>query len=242
MAKTPHSFNQVRRKIESAMEQAEEERHKRLLSRRLELARNGVAYYQRGQITDAVKAFHSYIRILEELKNVSEGGLMPSCFDLKTELPELMVLSGVYWDLIKIYDHAQSQEKHKEFLHYLEKYIIFAKGFPYQTLSAETLRKYISNRKGIHMSDFKNAYEIIGDSKCFLATSLIDVSSENTLPTLRKWRDEVMMHYSIGKWFVKGYYQISPRLVGRMNRLPTPVRKLLALGLDGIAYCCRQLL
>ncbi len=241
MSPREKTFSVVRRRIEQALETAEKERLRKLLSHRLVYAREGILAYQKGQITEAVRAYSAYIRILEETKGVGEGRLMPSCFDIKKDVAELMMISGVYWDLVKIYDHAQSSETYQEFLKYFEKYIIFSKGLPFQSLCAESLRKYINKRKPIHIEPFRNAYQSISVSKCFVASSLIDVTEQDTSLILRKFRDQVLKKNSNGRAFVCWYYRNGPRIAAKMNRLPFGMRKSFGLILDWVARIIRSL-
>jgi hypothetical protein len=237
MAGNDHqNLKNVRKSIESAIEQAEEDYKKKLLQHRLDLARSGLNAFQNRQVTQAVNFFHSYLQILEDAKNVTEGGLLPTCFDARKELPELLMVSGVYWDLVKLYDRTESSAKHREFLHYLEKYIVFSKGMPYQALCAETLRKYISNEKPRHREEFKNAYRILAKPRCFVATSLVDVTSDKTLPRLRNFRDQVLIQTRMGRFFIDWYYENGPSFAARVDQFPLRVRKVLGMSLDLTAW------
>lgn len=236
MSGNEQAFSLVRRRIERALEVAEEERRQKLLSFRLDFVRTGIIAFQKGNYVVAVQNFHAYIKILEDTKNVGEGGLIPSCFDLKKEAAELMMISGVYWDLSKIYDHAKSPAKHREFLQYIEKYIIFSKGLTFQPLCAETLRRYISNRKPIHMADFKRAYDMLSVSKCFVASSLVDVIQPHTVLVLRRFRDQSLEPTGWGRALIQWYGRNGPKLAVAMNRLPWAFRKAFALVLDLIAF------
>jgi len=232
--------NAVRKKIETSIVNAEEERRKKLLLLRLQLARSGIAAYQNGRIAEAVNSYHAYLKLLEDSKNVGEGGLMPSCFDFRKDMPELMTVSGIYWDLVKIYDHAHSMQKQREFFHYMEKYIIFSKGLPFQPLCAESLRKYLNNRKPVHRSEFKNAYEIISVTKCFIATSLIDFTAPETLEILRDFRDDVLKKRPFGRKLISIYYVKAPAIAARLNHCPSLLRRMLAKLLDLVAHVVKH--
>ncbi len=232
------SVDHVRRSVEKKIEIAEKEQRHKLLTHRLEYARAGIDAYNRHKIMEAVKAFQSYLRVLEEIKQVREGGLTPACFDAKADLSEMLMISGIYWDLVKLFDRTQSSHKHREFAHYLEKYVAFSKGMPYQALCAESLRKYIAYGSPLHRSDFQNAYKLISVARCFIATSLIDVTKPTTLPALRQFRDQVLKRSSVGRGFVLGYYHIGPRVAAKVDHLPNRIRKMMGLTLDFIAYFC----
>ena len=239
---TEEKKSKVRQRIDKAMELADEERRKKLLQQRLELARSGLVAYQRRQIPEAVRSFHAYIKILEDTKNVSEGHLTPLQFDLRKDITELMVISGVYWDLVKMYDRTTTADKQKEFLHYLEKYIVFSKGMPFQAFCAETLRKYLTNEKPVHLRNFQDAYHFLSYTRCFIITSLSDVIAPDTLSTFRIFRDQVLRQYSFSRPWVAWYYKRGPHLARRMNHWPYFLRKLMGKIFDFTAACMRRFL
>jgi hypothetical protein len=230
----------ARRRIQKEIENAEEDRRKRLLNQRIDIARSGVAAFQKHKIGEAVKAFHTYIRILEDLKGCGEGGLNPTMFDLRKDIQELLLISGVYWDLCKLYDRTKSTEKMGEFMHYMEKYLIFSRGMPFQVLCAETMRKYISNEKPIHMKEFKNAYNMLAVSKCFVAGALIDVTAAETTPSLRAFRDEVLSQRIAGRVFIRWYYRYGPLLAQATDFLPQSARRAMGWTLDQVANRIRR--
>lgn len=230
-----------RRRAQSQLEQADQEQRLLNLRRRITLAGQGVEAYQGKRLAEAVRAFRTYIGILEDWKRVEPGNLHPENFDTKKDLPEMVLISGVYWDLAKIYDRARNDAREKLFRHYLEKYVLFAKGMPYQPLCAETLRKYIGNKKPVHRDDFKNAYKVMTGSPCFVATSLIDVCDLETLPRLRRFRGEVLMPSRSGRAFVRWYYRAGPRIAAWLDRMPEFVRRGVARGLDLLAKMAANL-
>ncbi len=222
----------VRSRIEARMQQAEEERKREVLKRRLEFARGGAKYFEQKQYVEAIRFYHSYLHVLEEWKGVTQGSLTPAQFDLKKEMPELVLISGVYWDLVKLYDQTRSKAKFNDFKHYLDKYVLFSKGFPYQPMATEAIRKYLANGKAFHRNEFKAAYQTLGGQKCFIATSLVDVCNQDTLPKLRSFRDTKLLTNVPGRAFVKVYYQVGPTLADILNRSPQILRKSIAKGLD----------
>jgi hypothetical protein len=225
----------VRDRLQEQIDQAEEAARKEQFRKRMELARAGVRFFVMRRYAEAVKAFHSYLAVLEDHKQVPEGGLSPQHFDLKEDLPELLIISGVYWDLLKLYDRTESAEKYQEFLGYVEKYVQFVVGMPYQPLAAETVRKYLVTRKAVHVKDFKALYQRIAVSRCFIAGSLIDLQQPETTPLLRRFREQVLRPSRGGRVFIAAYEAFSPVLVPWLDRLPDPIRRGLSRGLDRLA-------
>lgn len=225
----------IRSRIEAQIEQAERRRKQDMLRRRLEIAGRGVKQYELGKITEAVKQFETYIRILEEWKGAPEGGLTPEHFDKKTEVAELLLISGIYWDLAKVYDHTKSPEKVQLFRHYLNKHVLFTRGYPYQALASETLRKYLSARRCKHTADFKAAYKAVAISQCFVVTSLVDLIEDDTLDLLRQYRDEILIQSNAGRGFIRIYYALGPTAAWIMDRQPRFVRVWSARRLDRLS-------
>ncbi|MCM2279120.1 MAG: hypothetical protein NDJ89_13675 [Oligoflexia bacterium] len=225
----------TRKKVQQAVEAAEAEYRRQLQVKRIELASAGLRAYQQRRHAEAARNFHTYLRILEDWKGCGEGGLTPSLFDPKKEAAELLLISGVYWDLVKLYDRTKSIQKQNDFLHYLEKYILFSRGMPFQGLCAETLRKYLAIEKPRHREDFKNAYKMIAVNKCFIATALCDLTDVETVPRLRALRDDTLARTSLGRWLTRTYYRVGPPAAFVVERLPERARALLARGLDRLA-------
>lgn len=231
------AISRARRHAEMQMEYNEKMHRLAMLRRRIELAQSGVRAFETHKITEAVKNFHSYLRILEDWKGVPEGKLTPSHFDVKTDVPELLLISGVYWDLAKLYDRTRSPDKQREFFHYLEKYTLFSQGMPFQHVCLETMRKYISNDKPVHKAEFKNAYKMLGGgSTCFVATSLMDVCDAETLPRLRHFRDHNLSASEGGRAFIRWYYRNGPRLAAAADRSPQALRVGMGRALDWLAW------
>jgi hypothetical protein len=233
----------VRQRVEQAQQRTEEEQRRKLLGQRVDIANMGIAAYKNRQMGEAVKHYYTYIRILEQSKRVQENQLHPGVFDTKTEMPELLMLSGIYWDLAKLFDRTKSKDKFKDFAKYLEKYILFSKGMPYQALCAEAIRKYLKMEKAIHKDAFKNAYKVMGGkTKCFVATSLIDVTVPDTLFELRRFRDQVLKKNHPGRMFVAWYYRKGPKIANRLDEAPHWLRRLCGVTLDFIGRVIRATL
>ena len=233
--KREDALSKTRRKVQEAVERAEAEHRSQLMQKRIELAQAGVQAMRAGKPVEAVRSFHTYLRILEDWKGVKEGGLSSSHFDVKKEAAELLLISGVYWDLVRVYDKMRTPKKQREFLHYLEKFILFSKGMPFQALCAETLRKYIASSNPVHKEDFKNAYKLIATTKCFVVTALFDVVDPETPPKLWKFRDERLEKSASGRLLIATYYRVGPVLACVVEGLPFRARRVLARWIDRVA-------
>jgi hypothetical protein len=233
------ALNDVRKKIRERIAIAEQAKKIELQRHRLDLAGRGMNAYGDKDLANAAMAFKGYIKVLEDLKGVPNGGLSPAQFDKKEDIAEMMLISGVYWDLVKLYDRTRTPERYAEFKGYLGKYIQFAKGMPYQTMASETMRKYIQAKRPMHKQDFSDAYKQIAISKCFIATELVEYTLPNTIPALRDFRDEVLKQNRAGRRFVAWYYRKGPELAERVGRLSGPVKRAMGAILDGLGALTR---
>jgi hypothetical protein len=58
------------------------------------------------------------------------------------------------------------------------------------------------------------------DKKCFVATAVFDSPDSPEVLALRAWRDRYLLHHTTGRWAVKWYYTLSPRLADSIRRRP----------------------
>lgn len=218
----------LRERIQKTVDQAQDQRQRELFRKRLELARSAMGSFARKKPGEAVRSFFTYIKILEEWKKVPEGGLTPSHFDTKTDVPELLLVTGIYWDLAKLFDRTSSPERYKDFLHFLDKYIVFSKGTPYERVAAETLRKYLSHNKPVHVREFKNAYKTLVPSRCFIVAELGPQIRPLHRHGLRRFRDEVLKRSKWGRSLVATYYLRGPGWAARLRNSSPALRGALA--------------
>lgn len=228
-------LSSTRKKIQAEIERAERERKKKIKRKRMELAQGGLRAYNERRYAQSTSLLLSYLKLAEETKGASEGGLQPSHFDPKEDAIELLLISGVYWDLAKLFDRAKSEGARKKCRHYLEKFILFSKGKSFEAVSAETLRKYVSNDKPVHRNDFRSAYRVMTGTKCFVVTSLVDHVAADTLPVLRRYRDERLTRTLAGRVGIQVYYAVGPVMAAALDRAPDPFRAAVASAIDALA-------
>lgn len=235
MAEGSKPRRMLRHRIEKQLLKQQEEQRKELLKRRIEIAKTGTKLYQAGKLIEAAKSYHQYILILEMWKKCTRETLTPELFDRDKDMYEMVLLSGIYWDLAKLYDKAKNINQKEELNFYLQKYVLFSRGFPYQTLSAEAIRRYLGTGKCKHREEFKKAYSILGSEKCFIVTSLVDVTELQTLDRFRDFRDLFLLKNFLGRSFVKCYYTVGPVIAAFINCLPHFVRVKMGRALNKIA-------
>lgn len=237
----PSIMDRARKQVEQQLKLAEDERRKQLIKKRLEFITNGLAAAKQKKYAEAVVYYQSYVKLLEDWKGVNDGSLTPANFDYTREMGDLLMLSGLYWDLAKVFDHTESPEKVKLFLHYMEKFILFSKGTTWEPMCAEQVRRYLLTNRPKHRQEFKNALRLLGGKEaCFIATALSDEIELETIPTLRSFRDEVLRQHAMGRAFIWSYYKAGPVLADGTYYLPQVIRKGMALGIDRIAHVIRS--
>jgi hypothetical protein len=83
------------------------------------------------------------------------------------------------------------------------------------------------------LSELNGAPEAeLKNPKCFIATAAYGSPFDSHIATLVWWRDNVLEKFSIGRWLVDHYYQVSPALAATISNSPsmqTLVRSLLWL-------------
>lgn len=226
--------SRTRKKVKAQMEKADRERKAKLFSKRMEYARAGALAFKTGKFKDSIQYYFGYIEILEKLKEVGRDELQPKHFDSKKEVAELLLLTGVFWDLAKIHD-AGGKKAFDRLRFYLDRFVMFSRGTPFQRVSAELIRKFLVNGSPRNRKEFKNAHLQLGGGKCFLATSVEEYLPEKTLPRLRRFRDRRLLKSVQGRVFVRTYYWVGPSLAKIMIRLPEPIRKAFAKLVQNLA-------
>lgn len=232
LARRAATSSRVREKIEKDLERQRLEREQEALAERMGVAKLGIQALARESFGDATKSFLVYLAMLERAKKVQPGGLNPSVFDPKKEMVELVLVTGIYWDLARTYDRMRGKQHAREMQTYLNQFVVFSKDASYKALCAETLRKYLAAEKAIHRGDFRAAYKRLGGTTCFIASALLDVTDLETLPRLRVFRDQHLTRYRAGRVFVRNYERISPSVARVLERSPRLIRVLAAWIID----------
>ncbi|MBU6376077.1 MAG: hypothetical protein KGQ59_08785 [Bdellovibrionales bacterium] len=236
LARRAASSARVREKIEKDIARQELERQREALVQRLDIAKSGIKALAKESYGEATQSFVTYLALLERAKKVERGRLHPGLFDSKKEMVELVLLTGIYWDLARTYDRMKGKQHAQMRQQYLNQFVVFAKDAPFKPLCAETLRKFLAAEKPLHRSEFKAAYKRIGGTTCFIASALLDVSNVETLPRLRRFRDTVLIRSSSGRRFILFYERNSPAIARKLENGPLILRFIVATLIDFTAW------
>lgn len=195
---------------------------------RLEVLRKGMDHYTRRDAAKASQEYRRYLTALEFWKKAPEGKLVPKHFDLNLEKSEVLLVAGIYWDLMKLFDKLKSEKRRSEFLHYTQKFIQFTKGMPFEKVAAENVRKYLRSGKANNVTEFKSTYAELGGSNCFVATSLAGFLDEETIPSLRHFRSHRLEKTRVGLAVSNWYGKNGLALSFWMDRMPLWFRRACA--------------
>lgn len=160
---------------------------------------------------EGIENYKKYLQILSNYYSVEERSLTPTLFDKEKDLTELLLISHVYWDMAKLYDH--NPKLYRECERCLSQFVKFSSGFKYQFVNSEIIRKYIKMGKVKNIDAFRASHEKLKMTKgfCFISTYCFGYDHPIT-NDLRYFRDSILP-FSLGKYLVKVYYRYSPYLV-----------------------------
>ncbi len=233
-------------KIQQQIDEAKEKHRQGLYQKRLEISRDAFQKLKAGSYPEATEGFKTYIRILEDYFKVEEGGLDPSLFDIKKDSSELLLISGTYWDLVKLLDRTRSPAKLKELELYLRKFLLFSKKMPHQKISVDTLEKYLSTNQPFHRKQFEEVQKALGgSSKCYVITAHLPQVGSKGLDRYREFRDGVLRKSRMGRRLVGFYYLYGPGAARWFEKRPRALRSatgyLFWLGSFAAAWITRRL-
>lgn len=98
----------------------------------------------------------------------------------------------------------------------------------------------------IYSKHFSNVVDAIkgsnngsaGSKACFVATACFGSPHQQTVVTLRQFREVVLKNHPVGRAFVKSYYRISPTLAAAIRRNPV-IRYPIAIALEFVVRSLR---
>lgn len=74
---------------------------------------------------------------------------------------------------------------------------------------------------------------------CFIATAVYESKHHPDVETLRLFRDQVLLRYTVGKYFVFVYYKVGPYLAGLVSSC-LPLKQFVRNRLEQLAQCIRD--
>jgi len=230
MAETPKpstSKQQQRsEKIDAQLREAEKRRQDRQfveeLGKRITIAREGRTHIERRNYPAAMQSYRRFLAITAKSFKVEIEEITPAHFDEKSRVAEALILSSIFFDLLKILDKLDSPAAREERQLYHRLFLRFTKGMPFQHFAAENIRKsLVYSNSIVNKPEFWNTYRaIVGRSFCIVATWAFDSDSAVEVVRLRRFRDEVLLKTYPGRAFVRAYYRHGHHVVEALADVP----------------------
>lgn len=182
------------------------------------LWKNRVTLVKSARERMAVKAFaeaavlyEKYIRTLEISQDQEAGQLNPDVFNNPTLHKELTLIASVYWDLVRIYDTRPSYSaKMRELCGKLLRVLPMTPAGGDIVSRAERFSKIANNEDVI--KEFLREARKYKSTKCFIANATFDSPNAKEVQLLSAFRDQVLQQTGFGRWSIRFYYKVSPRL------------------------------
>lgn len=230
MADKPRSASEKQKersdKIEAQIRDAEKRRQERQfleeLSKRITIAREGRAQIEKKNYPAAMASYRRFLSITAKSFNTEVEQLSPSLFEEKRRVAESLILSSIFFDLLKILDKLDSASAKEERQLYHRLFQRFTKGMPFQHFAAENIRKHLVYSNSIvNKPEFWATYKsIVGNSFCVVASWAFEGENRPEVVLLRQFRSDVLVKSAAGRAFVRMYYRNGHLLASGLARLP----------------------
>ena len=167
-------------------------------------------------------AYRRFLTITAKSLNVEIDALSPTQFDEKSRVSESLIISSIFFDLLKMLDKLDSAGAADERRQYHKLFLRFTKGMPFQHFAAENIRKHLVYSKSLrNKAEFWATYRsIVGRSFCLVATWAFDSDCAPEVERLRRFREEVLEPRRAGRAFTRWYYRNGHRVAEVLARVP----------------------
>lgn len=201
--------------------------------KRISIAREGRLAFERKSHVECVKQYQKFLDLTAKAMECEVKDLKPAMFPKGSLVAESLLISAITFDLAKIFDRMKGQDKQRAV--YLNLFVRFTVGQPFQVLVAEQLRKYLQYTSTIgHRKEFEAALRQIYKNKggvCFIATVVYKNPEAHEIQVLRELRDNTLRQYRAGRWFIDWYYRAGPKLAAKIEQ-NEPAQKVIRMFLD----------
>ena len=205
-----------------SQERAKDMKKKRLWQNRVALVRNGHTLMKNNLHSEAAVSYEKYLRLVEMVFNCGPAQLTPEMLKEAAKTAELTVITGVYWDLVRIYDSSDKYGgRQKIAARQLAKFV------SYTPIFGDLVKKAQSFMKTARHPEVIKSFLVASKAqrtRCFVATSAFESPLADEVVFLRDFRDQKLKSHSLGRTFVFYYYKISPSVAcfldKQHNRFP----------------------
>lgn len=230
MADKPKSSTDKQRersdKLEAQIREAEKRRQDRQfleeLAKRITIAREGRTHIERRNYAAAMNSYRRFLSITAKSFQVEVEDISPALFEQKNRIAESLIVSSIFFDLLKMLDKLDSPTAREERRLYHKLFLRFTKGMPFQHFAAENIRKHLVYSNSIvNKAEFWTTYRaIVGSSFCIVATWAFDSNSAAEVARLRQFRDEILRPTQLGRAFTRMYYRHGHRAAEMLAKIP----------------------
>lgn len=213
------------------MERDVREKNKMVMwKNRVHLIKNARTLMAQKAYSEAAVQYEKYLRVLEMVYSLKKGELSPAVFNNSTRSKELTVVASVYWDLLRIYDtNPRYSDRMRISADKLSQFLPFSQIYPDILKKAESFSRSAKNQAV--MRDFLRSTRA-RRGPCFVAdAAFADEPYAVELQLLRRFRDEKLRPFSLGRKLIFLYYRWSPpvaRSIARSQRKSAVARWVLA--------------
>ena len=191
-----------------AQERAKDDRKIKLWKSRTSLVRQGHKQMANKLYSEAAISYEKYLKLVEMVFDCPKGQLTPQLLKEAAKTAELTVISGVYWDLVRVYDTSdQYGERQKQAAKQLGLFVPFTPIFP------DIVRKAVVFQRQARHPEVIKAFLAAANKKrgrCFVATAAFIAPAAPEVLFLRQFRDQKLKTNFWGRKVVTIYYKYSP--------------------------------
>ncbi|MGZ3711778.1 MAG: CFI-box-CTERM domain-containing protein [Bdellovibrionota bacterium] len=206
-------FQERSNKIEEQIREAEKKKQERQfleeLGKRISIAREGRVFIERKDFAKAMIAYRRFLAITAKSQNVEIAQLSPQLFEEKRRTAEALIISSIFFDLLKMLDRLNTPSAAQERQLYHKLFVRFTLGQPFQHFAGENIRKNLVYGGGIvNKKEFWATYHAIQMKKyCVVATWAFGDEDCTEVQQLREFRDGKLSSTALGRAFTASYYR-----------------------------------
>lgn len=219
-------FQERSNRIEAQILEQEKKKQERQfleeLAKRISIAREGRMFIERRDYAKAMVSYRRFLAITAKSLNVEVADLSPQLYEPKRRTAESLIISSIFFDLLKMLDRLNTPSAAQERQLYHRLFIRFTLGQPFQHFAGENIRKNLVYGGGIvNKKEFWNTYHAIQMKKyCVVATWAFGDEDCREVRSLREVRDGVLVRSALGRAFVDGYYRHGILLKNALSLIP----------------------
>lgn len=219
-------FNERSQQIEQQIRDAEKKKQDRAfleeLAKRISIAREGRMYIEKKDYSRAMTSYRRFLAITAKSVNVEVEQLSPMLFEEKRRVAEALIVSSIFFDLLRILDRLESASALEERKLYHKLFIRFTLGQPFQYFAGENIRKNLIYGGAIkHKKEFWATYHAIQVKKfCVVATWAFGDEDCFEVQKMRELRDGKLSGSALGRRMVKIYYNHGTLLRDTLKLIP----------------------